>query len=67
MLDLIDYCRKIKPYVCFYKQQIESLSNTAHHIVENQIDIVLAKFPENRKEKRGIFAAPISGFFRFSI
>ena len=52
--DLIDYCRKIKPYAHFYKQQIESLNNTAHHILENKIDIVLPKFPENRNEKRGI-------------
>ena len=39
ILDLTDYCRKIKPYVCFYKQQIESLNDTAHHILENEIDI----------------------------
>ena len=32
ILDLITYCRKIKPYVYFYKQQIVSLNQTAHHI-----------------------------------
>ena len=30
--------------------------------MENKIDIVLPKFLENRKEKRGIFASLISGF-----
>ena len=36
----------------FIKQQIESLNDTAHHILENEIDIVLPNFLENRKEKR---------------
>ena len=31
ILDLIDYCRKIKPYVHLYKKQIESL--TILHII----------------------------------
>ena len=60
--DLIDYCTKIQPYIHFYKQQIESLNDTAHHILGNEIDIVLPKFPEIRQEKRGIFATLISGF-----
>ena len=47
VLDLIDYCRKVKPYICFYKQQTESLNDTAHYILENKIDIVLPKCPEN--------------------
>ena len=62
ILDLIDYCRKIKPYAYFYKQQIKSLNETAHHILENEIDIVLPTFLKNRQEKRGIFATVISGF-----
>ena len=40
----------------------ESLNDTAYHVLENEIDVVLPKFPENRKEKRGIFATLISGF-----
>ena len=54
ILDLIDYCRKIKPYIHLYKQHIESLNDTAHHLLENKIHTVLPKFLENRKEKRGI-------------
>ena len=39
--------------------QIKSLNQTAHHILENEIDIVLPKFLKNRKEKKGIFATLI--------
>ena len=35
---------------------------SAHHILENEIDIVLPQFPENRKEKRGISPTLISDF-----
>ena len=62
ILDLIEYSRKIKPYVYFYKQQIKSLNETAYNILENEINVILPKFLENRKEKRGIFATLISGF-----
>ena len=30
ILDLIAYCRNIRPHVYFYKQQIASLNETAH-------------------------------------
>ena len=62
ILDLIEYCRKIKPYVYFYKWHIKSSNETAHNILENEIHMILPKFPDNRKEKRGIFATLISGF-----
>ena len=29
---------------------------TAHHILENEVDLILPKFPEGRKTKRGILA-----------
>ena len=35
ILDLIIYCRKIRPHVYFHKQQIQSLNETAHHILKN--------------------------------
>ena len=59
ILDLIVYCRKIKPYIYIYKQQIKSLNDTAHDILKNKLNIILPKFPENRKGKRCIFATPI--------
>ena len=34
ILDLLEHYRKIKPYVDYYKQQIKSYNNTAHHILK---------------------------------
>ena len=33
-LDLLSYCRKPMPYVDYYKQQIKSYNDTAHHILK---------------------------------
>ena len=62
ILDLITYCRKIGPHVYFYKHQIKSLNKTAHHILINEVDLILLQFSINRKEKRGIFTLLITGF-----
>ena len=35
--------------------------NCSSHI-KNEIDLILPKFPEGRKSKRGIYATIISGF-----
>ena len=29
-------------------------NKTAHHILKNEVDLILLKFPEGRKTKRGI-------------
>ena len=55
-------CRKIKPHVYFYKQQIKSLNETAHHILKNKGDLILPQFPTNRKERRSIITSLITGF-----
>ena len=34
----------------------------AHNILTNKILLILPKFPETRKEKRGIITSPISGY-----
>ena len=46
----------------FYKMQINAHNKTAHHILKNEIDLILPKFPEGRKNKRRSFSAIISGF-----
>ena len=46
----------------FYKMQIKAHNNTAHHILKNEVDLILPKFPEGQKSKRGIFSMIISGF-----
>ena len=43
--------------------QINACNKTAHHILKNEVDLVLPKFFEGRKGKRGIFGAIISGLF----
>ena len=60
--DLITYCIKLRPYMAFYKMQINVDNKTAHDISKNEVDLILPKFPEGRKSKRGIFNKIISGF-----
>ena len=45
----------------FYKMQIKTHNNTMHHILKNEVDLILPKFPKGQKSKRGIFSAIISG------
>ena len=63
--DLITYCAKLRPYMAFYKMQINVHSKTAHHILKNEVDLSLPKFPEGGMTKRGIFNMIISGFVGF--
>ena len=60
--DLLSYCAKLRPYMAFYKMQIKACNKTTHHILKNKVDLILPKFPEGQKSKRGIFSAVISGF-----
>ena len=60
--DLLSYCAKLRPYMLFYKMQINAHNKTAHHMLKNEVDLILPKFPKDRKSKRGIFSAIISGF-----
>ena len=58
--DLLLYCAKLRPYMAFYKMQINSSNITAHHILKNEVDLILPKFYEKQKSKRGIFGTLIS-------
>ena len=60
--DLITCCVKLRPYMAFYKMQINAHNKTAQHILKNEMDLILAKFSEGRKSKRQIFSVIISGF-----
>ena len=60
--DLLLYSVKLRPYMAFYKMQIKTHNNTAHHILKNEVDLILPKFPEGQKSKRGIFSVIITGF-----
>ena len=46
MLDLMTFCKKIEPFVNYYKRLIKSYNNTAHNILENEINLILPQVPK---------------------
>ena len=52
MLDLMTYCKKIGPFVLYYKRLIKSYNDTAHNISENDIYLILPQI--TRKQKWGL-------------
>ena len=40
-LDLMIFCKKIEPSVVYYKTLIKSYNNTAHSILENEINLIV--------------------------
>ena len=64
ILALLAYCKKIKPYVDYYEQQIKSYNDKVHYILKNEIDLILPQIPT--KQKQGIITALISGFIGFT-
>ena len=42
--DLRVYCKKIVPYICYYKNQISSFNDMTHDIVTNEISLVFTPF-----------------------
>ena len=59
---LLLYCAKLGPYMAFNKIQIKSHNNTIHHILKNEVDLILPKFPKGQKSKRGVLSTNITGF-----
>ena len=51
-----NYCRKIIPFIDFYKKQISSYNYTVHEILTKEISLILPSFPKDRKDKRSIIA-----------
>ena len=62
MSNLKVYCRKIVPFICFYKEQISSYNHTAHNILTNEISLILPHFLKSKVEKRSIIVLLITGF-----
>ena len=60
MLDLMMFCKKIETFVLYYKRLIKSYNNTAHNMLENEINLILPKIP--RKQKCGIITILVSSF-----
>ena len=60
LLDLMTSCTKIEPFVLYYKRLITSYNNTAHNILDREINVMLPQIP--RKEKCGIITMLVSSF-----
>ena len=59
-LNLLVFCKNIKPYVDYCRKQIKSYNDTAHHILKSEIDFILLKLPA--KQKCDIITTLVSGF-----
>ena len=60
MLDLETFCKKIKPFVVYYKRLINPYNNTAHKILEKEIKLLLPQI--ERKQKCRIITTLVSSF-----
>ena len=60
MLDLRTFCKKIEPFVNYYKRSIKSYNNNMHNIFENEINLLLPQIP--RKQKCGFITTLVSSF-----
>ena len=52
LLRYIRHCRRIAPYVKFYKQQIDYYNWTTYNILQNEIALILPSFNNNDRKKR---------------
>ena len=49
MLDLKTFCKKIEPFVIYYKGLINSYNNTMHNILEKEIKLLLPQVQSRQK------------------
>ena len=50
LIRYVKHCRRIAPYVKFYKQQIDYYNWTAYNLLQNEIGLILPNF-NNRKKR----------------
>ena len=60
MLHLMTFCKKIEPFVLYYKRLIKPYNNTTHNIWENEVNLILPQIA--RKQKHGIITMLVSSF-----
>ena len=60
MLGHITFCKKIEPFVIYYKRLIKLYNNTAHNILKNEVDLILPQV--TWKQKCGIITTLVSSF-----
>ena len=59
-LNLKTFCKKIEPFVIYYKRLINSYNNTLHNILEKEIKLLLPQVQS--KHKCGIITTLVSSF-----
>ena len=60
ILDLKTFCKKIEPFALYYKRLIKSYNDTAHNILEKEINLLLSQIL--RVQKHGIITTLVSSF-----
>ena len=60
MLDLKNFCKKIEPFVLYYKRLIKSHNNTTYVILEKEINLLIPQIP--RIQKCRIITTLVSSF-----
>ena len=60
MLDLKTFCKKIEPFVAYYKRLIKSYNSTMHNILGKEMNLLLPQMP--RLQKCGIITMLVSSF-----
>ena len=60
MFDLKTFCKKIEPFLHYYKRLINSYNNTVHNIPEKEIKLLLLQ--AQTRPKHGIIPALVSSF-----
>ena len=60
MLDLKTFCKKIEPFVAYYKRLIKSYNKTTQNILEKEINLLLPQMP--RVQKCVIITTLVSSF-----
>ena len=53
-LDLLLFCKRIEPHVNYYRKQIQFHNDTVHHILKNEIDLILPTLPA----KQSVLSSP---------
>ena len=58
-----NFCKKIVPYIYFYKEQIDyyNIINSSE-ILTKEISLILSTFPKERKERRNIISSLVTNF-----
>ena len=56
------YCKKVGPFMHYYKEQIYSYNHTALNILMNEKSLISPKFQKAKVEKRSLIASLISHF-----